>query len=387
MNLNRFFTFIKRALLVTALITTVGITACDNGDDDEGPTIFAGTSLAMIQDAQFQESATVSADVALDSLLKYLTIYPELTAMLSGSSEITFFAPSNTAFKNLIATPGFPANIKQISPDLIKGVLAYHFVDGKKMQADLTSGAVLTSKFTDPLSPAAAQSITVNSNGTLKAAPNATNIDIDIVKADNQSTNGVVHIVESVMIPPSTGAVLVPILGKVAGSVLLGKDFTNLAKIILTADAVFTEVAAEGKFKISTWLAMPITASGAVTANVQGITFFAPPNNVLGTPVLTEEIANAMIASPDKGRAFVLNHLVISNQYVLEDFATGLTPLVPLSGESKTIIVSKGSASTQNPYGVAISNNPAVVTSFRPIVLPDIAHSNGVLQVFAGALQ
>jgi uncharacterized surface protein with fasciclin (FAS1) repeats len=397
MNLNRFLTFMKRALFVCVVLTTAGLTGCDdNKDTPTGPTVFNGTVAALIGDAQFKESATVSADVALDSLAKYISAYPELTTVLGGSNEITLFAPSNTAFKNLLNTNGFPKDIRLISPDLIKGVLAYHIVSGKKLKADLTAGTELSTMFTDPLSPAAPQKIKVNANGTLIAAPNATNIDIDMVKTDVLASNGVVHVTESVLIPPSTGAVLVPILGTVAGTVLLGKDFSNLAKIILSADANFTEVPGEGKFKITTWLAMPISSAAKATANLKGITFFAPPNAVPGANVLTAEIANSIIAgSDDKGRSFVLNHLVTAGIYTvapapatnplgITSFPEGLSTL---STKGKGVVINRGAASAQNPYGVALTNKvEPQSTDFRPIVSKDLSHSNGVIQVYAGLL-
>jgi uncharacterized surface protein with fasciclin (FAS1) repeats len=395
MNLKRLLTFTKRALLAAVVLTTVTITGCDNSNDN-GTKAFDGTTLALIQDAQFKQSATVSADVALDSLVKYLAIYPDLTSLLSGSAEYTLFAPSNTAFVNLIGTPGFPKNIKLISPDLIKSVLAYHFIEGKKLQADLTAGTVLSTQYTDPSAPSAPQKITVNANGTLIAAPNAANTDINIVKADLQSNNGVVHIIESVMIPPSTGAVLVPILGTVAGAVLLGKDFTHLAKIILAADASFTENPANYQFKVSKWLAMPISTDALQTPNQKGITFFAPPNSILGNDVLSEATANAIIGSEDKGRSFLLNHLVVSgmytvgappanNTYGITQFPAGLSQITPLSG--KTITVNVGEASQTNPYGVVLFNvaNPTA-NDYRPIVSKDNAYNNGYLQVIAGPL-
>jgi uncharacterized surface protein with fasciclin (FAS1) repeats len=385
MNLKRFLTLLQSTLLVLVSVVTLSLTGCD-GDDDNGPVVYDGSVLALINSDQYKQSSTVTADKALDSLAKYVNLYPELIAKLDGSADVTLFAPSNQAFINLIATPGFPTNIKLISPAIIESVLSYHIVEGKKMKADLSSGTVLETEFTDPLSPSAPQKITVNSNGTLVAAPNATNTDIDIVSSDILAKNGVVHIVESVMIPPSTGAVLVPILGKVAGTILLGKDFTNLAKVIMAADAGFTENPGTGQFKVSTWLAMPISNGTTTTANVSGITFFAPPNAVLGTPVLTEATANALIASDDKGRSFLLNHLVVDDQYQIADFADGVSTLTPVSG--KTIYVNKGTASTNNPLGVALSNtSPPTAETFRPIVQGDIAHSNGVLHVFAGALQ
>jgi uncharacterized surface protein with fasciclin (FAS1) repeats len=396
MNITRILSYTKHALLVLAMLTIVGISGCD--DDDEGPKIYDGTILELLSDPQYKQASGADASVALDSLVKYLSLYPSLTAKLSGSAEYTYFAPSNSAFIGLLGIPNFPQDIRLISPAVVENVLTYHAVAGKKMKADLTAGTVLTTDFTDPLSPAAPQKITVNANGTLIAAPNSANIDIDIVKADIQTENGVVHITESVLIPPSVGAVLTPILGTMAATVLLGKDFTNLAKIIMAADAGFTENATNLQFKVSTWLAMPITSATLTTANQKGFTFFAPPNAISATTtVLTEATANAIIATADKGRGFLLNHLVISGQYTVSDppttnpnqiskFTNGQT-LVPVSGAAKTIAISVGTPSASNPYGVAASNTPATVSSFRPIVKKDIIHTNGQVQVFAGVLQ
>jgi uncharacterized surface protein with fasciclin (FAS1) repeats len=403
---NRLFAMLRYAAALAFVAGLLIVSSCDE-DEPTGPTM---NIKDLIASETYKQSATVPAEQALDTLSYYLNLYPELVAfMTSASPEYTLFAPSNAAFASLKATPGFPTApnaIKLINPELIKGVLSFHFVEGKKMKADLTSGTVLSSKFTDPLAPGAAQTITVNADGTLKAAPNATNTAIDIVKADGEATNGVVHVTESVMIPTSTGAVLIPILGKVAGTVLLSKDFTNLAKVIQAADQGFTENPSTGTFKVSTWLAMPITAAGAVTANQKGITFFAPPNTAGTTPIFTEAAANAIIATADKGRAFLLNHLVTVTanqtvgQYTVADapannpngitkFALGQS-INPYNGATKRIFVNVGTASATNPYGVAISNDvsatPPPAASFKPILLKDVAASNGYLQAIGGVL-
>src|SRR5687767_1017401 len=108
MNLKRFLNFMKRALLLVVVLTSVSITSCD--DDDDGPTVFNGSVYDLITSDQFQQSASVPADKALDSLVKYLDIYPDLVAALETSTEVTLFAPSNQAFINLLTnTPGFPS--------------------------------------------------------------------------------------------------------------------------------------------------------------------------------------------------------------------------------------------------------------------------------------
>lgn len=390
MTQKRISSWTKYAAAFIVACCFLVLSSCKD-DSEPAPTMTISETIAS---EAFKQSATVSADVALDSLNKYINLYPDLQALITGTTEYTLFAPSNTAFINLLATPGFPSNIALINPDIIKGVLSYHFVAGTKLQAELTSGTELTTLYTDAATTTV-QKITINADGTLKTG--SSNQSIAITKADTKTTNGVVHVTGSVLIPPSVGATLTPILGTIAGTILLGKDFTNLAKVIMSADAGFTEDAGTLKFKLSTWLAMPINSSSKATANLKGLTFLAPPNKAGTTDVLTEAIANSLIASADKGRSFVLNHLITSKQYTVADppannpneigkFTDGQT-ITPASGTSKNITVSVSTPSASNPYGVALSNTPGTVTSFRPIVSKDIAHSNGTLQVFAGALQ
>lgn len=387
MNLTRFFSYMKHALLVSAMLAIVGISGCD---DDDGPTVFNGTIMELINDTQFKQASGASPDVALDSLYKYLSIYPDLVATLSGTTKLTLFAPSNSAFINLLALPGFPADIRQINPDIVKGVLSYHVVTGENPQSALTSGTTLSTAYTGTVNNPD-DKIIVNADGTLKTG--SQNQAIVIADADNRATNGILHVTATVLIPQTTGASLTPILGTMAGAILLGKDFTNLAKVILAADNGFTENASTGTFKVSTWLAMPISTASAVTANQKGFTFFAPPNAAGTTPVFTADVANALIATADKGRSVLLNHLIHTGQYTVANppannpngitkFSTGV--ITPRSG--KAITVSVGAASASNPYGVVASNNPTVQATFRPIVKPDLNYSNGYIQVYAGVL-
>lgn len=386
--MNQRFSAILRYTM--ALAVAASLTVMSSCSEDNGPAIFDGTVLDLIKSDQFKQTTTGSADNALDSLVKYVSLYPDLTTVLSGSADVTLFAPSNTAFKNLLATPGFPSNISLISPDLIKGVLSYHVVSAKKVKADLTSGVKVNTLFTDPSSPTAPQVITVNADGTLLTG--STNNAIDIVVGDQFANNGVVHVVESVMIPPTVGASLTPILGTMAGTVLLGKDFTWLARLVARADAGFVEDASIGKLKIVSHLARP--TSGTFT----GATFFAPPNAVIEAAASAASVTPAAFidqfttGADGTARKILLNHYVIGRYVVTASagataFTNGAT-LTPLSGATKTITVLTGqTVSAQNPYGVVLSNTPAAPTSYRPIVSKDVAHLNGYIQVFGGILQ
>jgi len=388
---QKLFSVFRYTAIVALVASLFIMSGCD---EDEGPQVFNGTLLDYLKSNEFKQSTTGSADNALDSLVKYVSLYPDLAGLLSGSAEFTVFAPSNTAFKNLLLTPGFPPKISDISPTIVGGVLSYHFVEGKKLKADLTAGTKLNTKFTDPAAPGAAQIIEINANGTLKTG--STNQDLDIVVADKLANNGVVHIVESVLIAPSTGSSLTPILGTMAGTILLGKDFTFLAQIIAKADAGFTENPSAGALKIASHLARP--TSGTFT----GATFFAPPNAVItaaaGSAGVTTYINNL---TADAARSLLLRHYVIG-KYVVTAAAgsTAFSTLLPAGSTTgtgsisanvnlggKSVTVSISTASTQNPFGVAVSTTPTIANSFAPIVSKDLPHTNGVVQVIGGILQ
>jgi uncharacterized surface protein with fasciclin (FAS1) repeats len=383
------------------------VSGCD--PEDEGPTM---NIKDLIASSAYAQATTGDPAKSLDTLVYYINLYPDLQALMTGTTAHTFFAPSNAAFQSLKATPGFPTNpnaLKLINKSVVMNVLLYHFSEGQKTKAELTSGLVLDSKFTDPLAPAAAQKITVNADGTLKASPLAANVAIDLMVPDGAATNGMVHVIEAVMIPPSTGEVLIPILGQVAGSIILAESFSNLTKVIMFADAGFTENQATLTFKVTKWLAMPITSSTAQTANLKGITFFAPPNAAGTTSIFTEAAANAIIGQgAAAARAFLLNHLVVSTpgstqtvgQYIvgtpptnnpdgITKFAVGQT-INPMTGAAKRVFVNIVTPSATVPTGVVISNDvsatPPPATSFKPILLGDQKALNGYFHVIGGVL-
>jgi hypothetical protein len=65
---------------------------------------------------------------------------------------------------------------------------------------------------------------------------------------------------------------------------------------------------------------------------------------------------------------------------------TDLSQLVPMTGAVKTITMSVNNTQ-MSPYGVGLSNTPSVGASFKPILVKDIQHSNGIIQIFGGVLQ
>lgn len=312
----------------------------------------------------------------LDSLKKYLDFYPDLVATLSGSGDFTLFAPDNNAFVGLLATPGFPADIRSINPDIVKTVLAYHVSASRFEAADLASGTTV--------STVQGESITVNEDGTLLTG--ATNAAISVTTADIKATNGVMHVLASVMIPPTVGASLTPILGTNAGTLLLGANFSDLATGIGLADAFAAEAG------------VPTLVS--ILAGQTTHTVFAPTNETFaaaaaGAGVTVEQFVASLTGQQWYG--IIANHVVLDTVEPT-DLVTGATFPTALEGSQLLVFNNTEAIPAQNGLGIYLDSDgnvdlqdPTTYTGFNAeVVAPASAigtvAANGRVHVIAGLL-
>ncbi|HLO52653.1 MAG TPA: fasciclin domain-containing protein [Saprospiraceae bacterium] len=109
--------------------------------------------------------------------------------ILSGQDIYTVFAPTNDAF----IAAGFPtaAAIQAAPPDVLASILTYHVIPGRVYSTNLVTGNVATAN---------GGNIAVNAaNATLKGNANAGNTKI--IGANIPASNGVVHLIDSVLLP------------------------------------------------------------------------------------------------------------------------------------------------------------------------------------------
>lgn len=119
------------------------------------------------------------------STLRGLVVQAGLNDTFKGPGPITVFAPNNEAFK---AVPAKTMDELAKNPARLKQVLSYHVVPGKLMAGDVKNG---------PLKTLEGANLTLARAGAYVTVEEAM-----VVKADVTATNGVAHIVDSVMIPP-----------------------------------------------------------------------------------------------------------------------------------------------------------------------------------------
>jgi len=118
-----------------------------------------------------------------------------LADTLSGAGPFTVFAPTNDAFAKLPA--GTVASLlKPDNKDKLAGILTYHVVAGKVMAADVKPGAVKTVN---------GASFTIATEGNDVVITDGQGNKSKVVKTDVPASNGVIHVIDTVLLPPSSG--------------------------------------------------------------------------------------------------------------------------------------------------------------------------------------
>ena len=109
-----------------------------------------------------------------------------LVDALKGDGPFTVFAPTDEAFAKLPAGT-VEELLKPENKEKLAAVLTYHVVSGKVMSSDAKPGAVKTLQ---------------GQSATLAARNGALMIDgAKIVATDIETTNGVIHVIDSVILP------------------------------------------------------------------------------------------------------------------------------------------------------------------------------------------
>jgi uncharacterized surface protein with fasciclin (FAS1) repeats len=147
-----------------------------------------GSLLLLTACASMQATQPVATTIAGKpelSTLSGLISKANLANTLNGAGSITVFAPSNEAFK---AVPAKTMDELAANPARLTEVLTYHVLATKAMAQDVKDGP--------------AKTLHGGNLALAKAGTFVTVEDAVVQTADIGATNGVVHIVDRVLIPP-----------------------------------------------------------------------------------------------------------------------------------------------------------------------------------------
>ena len=126
------------------------------------------------------------ASFGIDSSLVKAVLKAELDEVLANGGPFTVLAPDQNAFDIFLQENNFNS-INDVPKDLLAKVLLYHVVGQRVFSDDLTNGYV-------PTLNGAAVNVNLNSGVMIN--------DSNVISANIQASNGVVHIIDEVLFPP-----------------------------------------------------------------------------------------------------------------------------------------------------------------------------------------
>ena len=154
--------------------------------------IFAAAALALPVTAQAgpdkadKTVVEIAAGAEDFSTLVTAVTAAGLAEALSGEGPFTIFAPSNSAFAKL-PKGTVESLLKPEAKEKLAAILKYHVVAGKVMAADVKAGKVKTLN---------GKELTISiADGKVKVD------DATVVKTDLVGTNGVIHVIDAVVLP------------------------------------------------------------------------------------------------------------------------------------------------------------------------------------------
>jgi len=203
-------------ILIPALLlaTVILFSGCEN---DEDPIPSAEKNLVE-----------VAQDAGQFSILIEAAQKAGLASFLSTESNLTVFAPTDDAFAALLSDLGL-SSLDDIPVADLTSILTYHVIGAKVMSSDLSTGYVSTlSNYDD-------NNITMyieTGSGVM------INNSVSVTTADIEASNGVIHVVDKVILPPT-----------VVNIALENDNFTTLVQAVVKAGLV-DALSSEGPFTV-----------------------------------------------------------------------------------------------------------------------------------------
>ncbi|SMO77201.1 fasciclin domain-containing protein [Gracilimonas mengyeensis] len=153
--------------------------------------VFALMAFLLSTNLQAQDSDIVELAVETEELSTLVTAVQEagLVETLQSDGPFTVFAPTNEAFAAL-PEGTLEMLLKPENKDKLTAVLTYHVVPAKVMSGDLKDGMM-------------AETVQ-GSKATIKLKDGMAWVDgAKVAMADVNASNGVVHVIDKVILPPS----------------------------------------------------------------------------------------------------------------------------------------------------------------------------------------
>ena len=221
--MKRFFMF---ALLATLVLGACAPVATPVPEEDPIPT--------QLQEPTSVPSPKSIVDIAIEdgrfTTLVAAVQAADLVETLQGEGPFTVFAPTDTAFEKLPAGT-LDDLLKPENKQMLKDILLYHVVSGKVLASDVI-------KLTEAMT-VLGKNVAVKVDGG-KVFIN----DAEVVITDIEASNGIIHVIDTVILPPTEEQAM-----DIVDTAVADGRFTTLVAAVQAAGLVDT-LKGEGPFTV-----------------------------------------------------------------------------------------------------------------------------------------
>lgn len=247
-------------LFVTLLSGLFVFSSCEKEDDTP-------------MDPELYSIAEIAAEDAKFSTLVEALQKADLVNTLNGSGSFTVFAPTNDAFTDLFSTLGV-SGLDELTAEALTPILLYHVLGETKTSSMLTNG------YYSSLSPAQGRTVSMYIGSDEGVSINGS---AHVTEADIEAANGVIHVIDAVLLPPT-----------VVDLAVQNGNFETLVSAVVDASLAETLSDIDGTFTVFAPTDEAFDALGNnVPADLTPILLY----HVLGSPVFSDEISSGIISS------------------------------------------------------------------------------------------
>ncbi len=308
--LYRNFKYLLGALGLTLLA------ACGSDDHEPTPTPPAGPKTVL---ATAQGVADLSSLVAA---VQFASENNDLVNLLGNPGTLTVFAPSNAAFDKLAVALTGNQNAKAAdilvaaNKPLVRTVLQYHVLTSKVNAAQIPFGKAIT--------PAAGGIFKIDLVNAKPVITDGRNNKVNITATDIEASNGVVHLVDAVLLPADKTIVATAALPA-------NTQFTSLVAALRFAsnnDDLLTLLSGAGPFTVFAptnaafdALAKELTGN----ANAVATDILVPANKELVRSVLQYHVVAARVLKADIVPNIAIPTALAGKNFTIQATATAVT--------------------------------------------------------------
>ena len=306
-----------RRLLMLAVVA--GLAACGGSDE-----ITLDPPQNIVQVAQTDSRFTVLAEAVVAA---------DLASALSAPGPLTVFAPTNDAFSALLTELGLSKTQLLANKSLLTAVLQYHVLGSRVVRADVPLGRAIT--------PLAGGIFKMESSAAGLVITDGRNRRANITATDIRASNGVIHVIDKVLLPANR-------------------------------NIVETAIAASPEFSI--------LVEAVVAANLQGtlsgtgpFTVFAPTNAAFGALLTELGVSKQALLADTALLTRVLTYHVLPSRVLKAEVPVGTAITTVQGGRftvGSTLAITDARGRTSNITATDVLTSNGVIHAIDKVLLP-----------------